>query len=94
VLPTLLTRINWWRLCLDEAQMVESNSSSATEMAMRLYARYKWCITGTPIQRRLDDLFGLVRFLRVNPFDVYRWWSDVIRDPYEVGLLIYELMIP
>ncbi|KAJ3682918.1 hypothetical protein LUZ60_013145 [Juncus effusus] len=83
VVPTVLTRLHWWRLCLDEAQAVESSNSSITEMAMRLNARNKWCVTGTPIQRKLDDLFGLLRFLRVRPFDVYRWWADIIRDPYE-----------
>ena len=36
VMPTLFTRIHWWRLCLDEAQMVESNAVTTTEMAMRL----------------------------------------------------------
>ncbi|XP_039128220.1 LOW QUALITY PROTEIN: E3 ubiquitin-protein ligase SHPRH [Dioscorea cayenensis subsp. rotundata] len=83
VTPTVLTRINWWRLCLDEAQMVESNTSSVTEMAMRIRAQHRWCITGTPIQRKFDDMYGLLRFLRANPFDVYRWWAEVIRDPYE-----------
>ncbi|CAN6200289.1 unnamed protein product [Urochloa humidicola] len=85
VIPTVLTRIHWWRLCLDEAQMVESSKTSVTEMAMRLHAQHRWCITGTPIQRRLDDLFGLLRFLRKSPFDTYRWWVDIIRGPYERG---------
>ncbi|XP_015695228.2 E3 ubiquitin-protein ligase SHPRH [Oryza brachyantha] len=85
VTPTVLTRVHWWRLCLDEAQMVESSRTSVTEMAMRLNAQHRWCITGTPIQHRLDDLFGLLRFLRTSPFDTYRWWADIIRDPYEKG---------
>ncbi|KAF9595872.1 hypothetical protein IFM89_005358 [Coptis chinensis] len=83
VIPTLLTRIFWWRVCLDEAQMVESNAAAATEMALRLHAKHRWCITGTPIQRKLDDLYGLLKFLTASPFEVRRWWVEVIKDPYE-----------
>ncbi|KAL8247869.1 hypothetical protein R6Q59_009085 [Mikania micrantha] len=85
VIPTLLTRIFWWRLCLDEAQMVEGSTTAATEMAMRLHAMYRWCITGTPIQRELDDLYGLLKFLRASPYDVRKLWVAVIKDPYEDG---------
>uniref|UniRef100_A0A7N0TH89 E3 ubiquitin-protein ligase SHPRH n=1 Tax=Kalanchoe fedtschenkoi TaxID=63787 RepID=A0A7N0TH89_KALFE len=85
VVPTMLTRVYWWRICLDEAQMVESSAGAATEMALRLHGKHHWCITGTPIQRRLDDLHGLIRFIRATPFDIPRWWVEVIREPYENG---------
>lgn len=85
VVPTPLTRIHWWRLCLDEAQMVESNAAAATEMAMRLSAKNLWCVTGTPIQRSLEDMYGLLRFLRAEPFSDRRWWNEVIKNPYERG---------
>jgi SNF2 family DNA or RNA helicase len=88
VIPTLLTRISWWRICLDEAQMVESTvATAATEMALRLHCKHRWCVSGTPIQRKLDDLYGLLRFIKTSPFNIYRWWSEVIRDPYEVFCL-------
>ncbi|KAH9702953.1 RING-finger DEAD-like helicase PHD and SNF2 domain-containing protein [Citrus sinensis] len=67
--------------------MVESNAAAATEMALRLYAKHRWCITGTPIQRKLDDLYGLLRFLKSSPFNNSRWWIEVIRDPYENGVV-------
>ncbi|KAJ7548808.1 hypothetical protein O6H91_07G028200 [Diphasiastrum complanatum] len=85
MIPTPLTKLRWWRICLDEAQMVESNTARATEMALRLHSEHSWCITGTPIQCGLDDLFGLLRFLKAEPFNDYRWWTQALKEPYEEG---------
>eukprot|EP00850_Spirogloea_muscicola_P023159 SM000333S12561 [mRNA] locus=s333:34643:42565:- [translate_table: standard] len=40
---------------------------------------------GTPVQRGFDDLFGLLRFLRAEPFDERRWWTRVLLRPYQDG---------
>ena len=65
VVPTPLTRLRWWRVCLDEAQMVESSTAKAAEMALKLDAQHRWAITGTPLSRGLEDLFGLL--VRTQP---------------------------
>lgn len=36
---------------------------------MKLEAQRRWCLTGTPVQNRLEDLFALIKFLRFQPFD-------------------------
>ena len=41
-MPTPLTRLRWWRVCLDEAQMVESSTAKAAEMALKLHTVHRW----------------------------------------------------
>ncbi|XP_017102596.2 E3 ubiquitin-protein ligase SHPRH [Drosophila bipectinata] len=53
-----LLMVNWWRVCLDEAQMVESNTSAAAEMVRKLPAINRWAVTGT-----IDDLPPLLEFV-------------------------------
>ena len=45
-MPTPLTRLRWWRVCLDEAQMVESSTAKAAEMALKLQTVHRWWVGG------------------------------------------------
>eukprot|EP00736_Rhodelphis_marinus_P000333 Rmarinus@m.29946 len=83
--PTPLLSVKWWRVCLDEAQMVEGGASKAAEMAAALVTDHRWCITGTPIQRGLRDLSGLLAFLRYRPFGRGTVFDAVVTKPFERG---------
>lgn len=68
---TPLVRISWWRVCLDEAQMVESGVSNAAKVARVIPRQNAWAVTGTPLRRDIDDIFGLLLFLHYLPFCNY-----------------------
>jgi len=55
-----LLRVQWWRVVLDEAQMVFNAQSKASLMASELWRVNAWCSTGTPIGTSLDDIHGLL----------------------------------
>ena len=65
---TPLTQIHWWRVCLDEAQMVESGVSNAAKVAYLIPRQNAWAVTGTPLRKSMDDLFGLLIFIHYEPF--------------------------
>jgi hypothetical protein len=66
VFPTPLTRLTWWRVIVDEAQMIKGANAKAAQMASHLKMVNRWCVTGTPISKGLDDVYGLVKFLQVR----------------------------
>ena len=83
VIPSPLNSIEWWRICLDEAQRVEGTAAAAAKMARRLKGCIRWCVTGTPIGRgRLDDLYGLLLFLGVMPFQDREWFRHVLHGSH------------
>eukprot|EP01138_Halocafeteria_seosinensis_P010578 gb/GECG01010801.1/.p1 GENE.gb/GECG01010801.1/~~gb/GECG01010801.1/.p1 ORF type:complete len:1857 (+),score=229.71 gb/GECG01010801.1/:1-5571(+) len=58
-----LVRVGWRRVSLDESQMVDSPATQCASMARKLPAIHRWCVSGTPLTRSLDDWHGLCMFL-------------------------------
>ncbi|KAF8820230.1 hypothetical protein IE077_003407, partial [Cardiosporidium cionae] len=62
-LPSPLIGVYWWRLVLDEAQMV-GGFTLAGRMAKQIKSKHRWCVSGTPIVHRLGrELAGLLSVL-------------------------------
>lgn len=59
----------WFSIVLDEAHMIRNTSTQTFNLIHQLNAERRWCLTGTPIQNSLKDLFALTKFLRLSPFD-------------------------
>ncbi|CAN1193201.1 DNA repair protein RAD5A [Linum perenne] len=80
-----LYSVHWSRVVLDEAHTIKSSKSRISLAAAGLIADRRWCLTGTPIQNKLEDLYSLLRFLKVEPWENWAWWNKLIQKPYEEG---------
>lgn len=49
--------------------MVESGVSAAARVAALLPRENAWAVSGTPLRKDVEDLFGLLVFLKYEPFD-------------------------
>ncbi|KAH8892451.1 hypothetical protein GQ53DRAFT_861762 [Thozetella sp. PMI_491] len=61
----ILGDFKWYRLVLDEAHVIRNSSTKQFQAIANISAHIRWCITGTPVQNKLEDLGSLVRFLKV-----------------------------
>jgi SNF2 family DNA or RNA helicase len=53
---SLLLQFGFWRVVLDEAQLVASSSSVAAVMCSALWRRTAWVVTGTPITSKIEEI--------------------------------------
>lgn len=65
-------QIDFLRIIMDEAQMVGDSVSATSETASLISRKFSWAVTSTPLKSRLEDLQGLLAFLRVEPFSENR----------------------
>ncbi|KAK4482804.1 hypothetical protein RD792_009974 [Penstemon davidsonii] len=84
-MDSIFHKVEWHRVVLDEAHTIKSYKSLGAQAAFGLSSYSRWCITGTPIQNDLEDLYSLLCFLQVEPWCNWAWWSKLIQRPYDNG---------
>lgn len=58
-----LSKLNFFYLILDESQYVKNPASKTYKAVMKLQARHRLALTGTPIENSLSDLWAQMNFL-------------------------------
>ncbi|PWY94306.1 DNA repair protein RAD5 [Aspergillus sclerotioniger CBS 115572] len=81
--PSGLFSVDFFRIIVDEAHMIKNRQSRTAKACYELKATHRWVLTGTPIVNRLEDLFSLVRFLKVEPWNNFSFWKTFITVPFE-----------
>ncbi|KAI1496313.1 SNF2 family N-terminal domain-containing protein [Biscogniauxia marginata] len=66
---SVLFGCHWRRIILDEAHTIRNWRTVISNAVSSLNASSRWAVSGTPIQNGLEDLVGLLKFLRFQPYD-------------------------
>ena len=76
---------SWHVLILDEAQMVKNAGSRAASALRRLNTRHRLCVTGTPLENHLGELWAHFDWLMPGFLGDTRTFARVWRKPIEVN---------
>lgn len=80
-----LFQVNWHRIVLDEAQQIKNRQTKSSISCSELSSVKRWCLTGTPIQNNVDELYSLLRFLKIQPLSDYPTFKKNISIPIQNG---------
>lgn len=77
--------VNWLRIIADEAHYVKNAKTQTAKALEKISARFRWALTGTPIQNSLKDLHGILFYLHVEPLTDHSLFRRTIERPLIEG---------
>jgi SNF2 family DNA or RNA helicase len=82
-------RSKFHRVILDEAQNIKNRNTKAAQAACRINSTFRWCLSGTPMQNNVEEMYSLIKFCRIRPYnDWNRFAKDIsrpLKNKYERG---------
>lgn len=78
-----LFSMHYLRVVIDEAHTIRNRTSLISRSCCDVKADRKWALTGTPIVNRLEDLYSLVKFLGIEPWNHFPFWRTFVTAPYD-----------
>jgi superfamily II DNA or RNA helicase len=78
-----MSELPWHMVVLDEAQAIKSPDAKATKAVCQLNTRHRLCLSGTPIENNLEELWSQFAFLMPGLLGDRRSFAKRFRTPIE-----------
>jgi superfamily II DNA or RNA helicase len=78
-----MTALQWHLVVLDEAQVIKNPDSKATKAVCQLDTRFRLCLSGTPIENNLQELWSEFAFLMPGLLGDRKGFAKRFRTPIE-----------
>lgn len=78
-----MRKIDWHIVVLDEAQNIKNPKSKAAQVCGSLKSRHRLCLTGTPMENHLGELWSLFQFLMPGILGDAEGFRSHYRTPIE-----------
>ena len=89
----LLKKVAWHGIVLDEAQAIKNPGSQAAKAVRSLTAGHRVCLTGTPVENNLDELWSLFAFLMPGFLGERTVFGRLYRAPIERGRDVHRMAL-
>ena len=73
----------WHLLVLDEAQNIKNANTNAAQTVGDIPARHRLCLSGTPMENHLGELWSLFHFLMPGFLGSLKRFGELFRNPIE-----------
>ncbi|CCF59268.1 hypothetical protein KAFR_0G02340 [Kazachstania africana CBS 2517] len=80
--PFYYNESTFYRVILDEGQNIKNKNTKAAKACCTVDADYRWILSGTPIQNNMNELYSLIRFLRIPPYHREERFNADIGRPF------------
>lgn len=80
---TILLKHEYYMIILDEAQFIKNSNSKAYLILQKFKAAHRLCLTGTPMENHLGELWSLFNFLSPGLLGNSRQFTQLFRTPIE-----------
>ncbi|WP_156921464.1 DEAD/DEAH box helicase [Desulfovibrio inopinatus] len=81
----MLRDIDWTLVLLDESQAIKNPSAQTAKAARVLHAKHRVCMTGTPLENRLDELWSQLHFLNPDLLGSRKSFDERFSKPVSEG---------
>lgn len=79
----ILLKENFHLVILDEAQIIKNPKTKAAKIARELSTNYRICLTGTPLENHLGELWSLFHFVMPGLLGNHNKFTQLYRTPIE-----------